>query len=291
MTTDQLSGKIESLISGFEDAFGKQVNSTQKALFEQMQVLLNKLELSADGLILQNQGNRKILAQFDEYFNKAFNQSGYYATLDKSAGTVSGITTANGQYFADIVDGFTVDAQYIKNLQRETISQFESLLANEGLEAMMKKPLIDILNQNINTGASYSDLTQQIREFILGSEKFEPTLSRYSKQIANDALFNFSRALQESVSQNAGLQFYLYSGGIMDDSREFCVERHGKYFHKKEVEKWANGSWQGKRKGTTSSTIFVYAGGYFCKHQLIAVSEAVVPKSTINRAKDLGYYK
>lgn len=285
MTTDQLSGKIESLISGFEDAFGKQVNSTQKALFEQMQVLLNKLELSADGLILQNQGNRKILAQFDEYFNKAFNQSGYYATLDKSAGTVSGITTANGQYFADIVDGFTVDAQYIKNLQRETISQFESLLANEGLEAMMKKPLIDILNQNINTGASYSDLLKQVREFAIGNDELAGQLQRYSGQLTTDTLFNFNRAMQEAVSQNSGLDWYLYSGSNDVDSREFCKQRVGKYFHRTEIEKWANLDWAGKRRGTTKSSIYVYLGGYRCRHKLIAVSEAVVPKTALNRIK------
>jgi hypothetical protein len=285
MTTDQLSGKIESLISGFEDAFGKQVNSTQKALFEQMQVLLNKLELSADGLILQNQGNRKILAQFDKYFNKAFNQSGYYATLDKSAGTVSGITTANGEYFADIVDGFTVDAQYIKNLQRETISQFESLLANEGLEAMMKKPLIDILNQNINTGASYSDLLKQVREFAIGNDELAGQLQRYSGQLTTDTLFNFNRAMQEAVSQNSGLDWYLYSGSNDADSREFCKQRAGKYFHRTEIEKWANMDWAGKRRGTTKSSIYVYLGGYRCRHKLIAVSEAVVPKSALNRIK------
>lgn len=291
MTTDQLSAKVEGLISGFEKSFGKQVNSTQKALFDEMQVLLNKLELDTDGLIIQNQANRKVLTKVDEYFNRAFNQSGYYESLNESANTIGNITGANSAYFETIIDGFTPSAQYITNLQNQSIAQMESLLANEGLDTMLKKPIIDILNQNINTGASYKDVTQQIRQFILGSDEFEPTLARYSKQIANDTLFNFSRSMQEAVSQNAGLQFYLYSGGIIDDSREFCIQRHGKYYHKKEVEKWANSTWQGKRKGTTSSTIFVYAGGYFCKHQLIAVSEAVVPKSVISRSKELGYYE
>lgn len=291
MTTDQLTAKVDSLISGFESKFGKQVNSTQKALFDEMQVLLNKLELDSEGLIIQNQANRKVLAKVDEYFNRAFNQSGYYETLNGSANTIGNITGANSAYFNGIVEGFTPDAQYIKNLQNQTITQMEDLLANEGLDTMMKKPIIDIMNQNINTGASYKDLTAQMREFILGSDKLEPTLARYSKQITNDTLFNYSRALQESVSQNAGLQFYLYSGGVMDDSREFCIERHGKYYHKKEIEKWPKQTWQGKRRGTNSSNIFIYAGGYQCAHQIIAVSEAVVPKSVINRAKDLGYYE
>lgn len=288
MSPDQLSAKVDSVIAGFEKSFGKQVNSTQKALFEQMQNLLNKLDLNSDGTIIQNQANRKILARADEAYSAAFNQSGYYSSLDQSGNTIASITGANSEYFSEIIDGFTPNAQYITNLQNQTIQQLEGLLANEGLEVQMQKPIMDILSQNVNSGASLSDVTAQLREFILGSDKIEPTLSRYSKQIANDTFFNFSRAMQEAISQNAGLQFYLYSGGVIDDSREFCVERAGKYYHKNEIEAWAKLNWQGKRKGTTSSTIFVYAAGYFCKHQLIAVSESVVPSSVINRAKSKG---
>lgn len=287
MTPDQLSAKVDTIVTAFENSFGKQINSTQKALFEQMQNLLNKLDLNPDGTIIQNQANRKILARADEAYNTAFNQSGYYEALNQSPNTIASLTGANSEYFTAVIEGFTPSAQYITNLQRQTVSQLEGLLANEGLETMMKKPILDILNQNINSGASLSDVTAQLREFILGSEKLEPTLARYSKQIASDTFFNFNRAMQEAVSQNAGLEYYIYSGGVIADSREFCIARHGKYYHKKEVEKWASISWQGKRKGTTSSTIFVYAGGYMCRHQLIAVSEAIVPKSVIERTKAL----
>lgn len=287
MTPDQLSAKVDTIVTAFENSFGKQVDKTQKALFEQMQNLLNKLELNADGTIIQNQANRKVLARADEAYSTAFNQSGYYEALNASPNTIGAITGANSEYFTAIIDGFTPGAQYIKNLQVQTISQIEGLLANEGLETMMKKPILDILNQNINSGASLTDVTAQLREFILGSDKLEPTLARYSKQIATDTFFNFNRAMQEAISQNAGLDYYIYSGGIIADSREFCIARHGKYFHKKEVEDWAKLTWQGKRKGTTASTIFVYSGGYMCRHQLIAVSEAVVPKSVIERTKSL----
>lgn len=229
------------------------------------------------------------MAKVDQYFNRAFNQSGYYDTLDSISGNVVEITDANAAYFTFVLDKFTPDKQFIKSLQKNAISEVETLLANEGLELTLKKPIIDILNQNINTGASFVDLQEQIRQFILGDSKLEPTLSRYAKQITNDALFNYSRAYQEAVSMGAGLQFVVYSGGTQDDSRDFCTARSGKYFHKKEVEKWASQTWQGKRKGTTSSTIFIYAGGYNCKHQIIYVSEVSVPKSVINMAKQAGY--
>lgn len=254
-----------------------------------MSLLLQKLELDSDGLIKQTQANRALLAQVDSYFNSAFNKSGYYDTLDKISGNVVEITDANAAYFTFILDKFTPDKQFIKSLQRSSITQVESLLANEGLELTLKRPIIDILNQNINTKAAYVDLVDQIRVFILGDSETGPTLARYAKQITNDALFNYSRAYQEAISVGAGLEFVKYSGGTQDDSRDFCVQRANKYFHKKEVEKWASLDWAGKRKGTTSSTIFIYAGGYFCKHQIIYVSEITVPKSVIKRARDAGY--
>jgi hypothetical protein len=97
--------------------------------------------------------------------------------------------------------------------------------------------------------------------------------------------------LQEAVSIPAGLQFVVYSGGLIKDSREFCVERAGNYYHKREVELWAKEEWQGKRPDTTESTIFIYAGGFRCQHMIIYVSEFSVPNDVIERAKLAGYYE
>jgi len=254
-----------------------------------MSLLLQKLELDADGLIKQTQANRALLAQVDSYFNSAFNKSGYYDTLDKISGNIVEVTDANAAYFNFVLDKLTPDKQFVKSLQKNAITQIESLLANEGLEITLKRPIIDILNQNINTKASYVDLVEQMRTFIIGDAETGATLARYAKQITNDTLFNYSRAYQEAISVGVGLEFVKYSGGTQDDSRDFCITRANKYFHKKEVEKWSSLDWTGKRKGTTSSNIFIYAGGYFCKHQIIYVSDVTVPKSVIKRARDAGY--
>lgn len=277
MTPDTLSARVDATVGKFESYFGSQVESTQKALFEEVQTLLKGLELNDDGTIIQNQANRKILAKADQAMERAFRDSGYYASLDGAATSINGLTAANSAYFKTMVDGFTANAQYIKNLQSQTINQLESLLANEGLEAAIKAPVRNILNQNINTGASYSDLLKQLRTFFVGDEELQGKLQRYSKQITTDALFNYSRAFQEAVAQNSGLEWVQYVGGTIKDSRDFCRARVGKFFKKKQVEAWASLTWAGKRDGTTSSTVFIYAGGYNCRHQIIYVSESIVP--------------
>lgn len=282
MTPDQLSAKIESVITDLSASFADQTVKTQAALFDQIQILLSKLDLNPNGTIIQSQANRAIIAKANIYFEKAFKDSGYYQALNDIPNQIDVITNSNVAYFSFVSSTFSPDAQYLGSLKRQVVDQLESMLANEGLEFAVKTPIVNILNQNINTGASYSDLLKQLRQFIIG-EGQQGKLQSYSGQILTDALFNYSRALQEAISMKAGLEFVVYSGGLVADSRDFCVERAGQFFHKSEVEEWAGLDWQGKRAGTTASTIFIYAGGYRCNHQIIYVSEAIVPLDVIER--------
>ena len=290
MTPNDLSNRVGSITDKAVERLSAAVTKTQKMLFDDVSALLSKLELDSDGLVKQNAANRKVLTKLDGVFNKSIRESGYYESLDDYTDNIIRLTSANDQYFNFILDSFTVDAHYIKSLQKQSIAEIEGLLANDGLTVALKDPLKQILNTNVNTGASFSDMLTQVRGFIQGTPDAEGKLLRYSKQITRDSLFNYSSSLQESVSQSAGLQFYYYQGHLMTDSRPFCIERKGKYYHKNEVESWASMDWQGKRTGTTSSTIFIYRGGYNCLHQIIPVSEAVVPKEVIERAKDKGFY-
>lgn len=283
MSPNDLSDRISSITSRAEERLEKTVSVTQRELFDQIQAHLSGLDLDKDGLIKQSAENRKRLQKVDRIFERAFKDSGYYARLDQYSGAINALTQVNEAYFNFILDTFTVDAHYLKSLQKGSIETIENLLANDGLEVAIKQPLKEILNQNVNSGAAFSDLLKQVREFIVGSPDREGKLMRYSKQISRDALFNFSRSMQESISENAGLEYYLYSGASRKDSRDFCASKAGAYYHRTEIESWASQSWTGKRAGTTKSSIYIYLGGYNCEHSLIPVSKSVVPLQVVKR--------
>lgn len=283
MTPTQLNDQLSGIAERAEEALSKSVTKTQRQLFNQMQAMLAGLELDEEGLIKQSGANRKLLQKVDRVFDKAVKKSGYYSALNKYVGNFDKMASANNEYFSFIVDNFTPDAHYLKSLQKTSISTIENLLANDGLEVQLKAPLKEILNQNINTGASFGDMLSQVREFITGNADREGKLMRYSKQISRDSLFNFSASMQESVSEKAGLNYYVYLGAHMDDTRPFCATRKNNYYSKKEVESWGKLKWAGQRPGTNSSTIFVYRGGFSCVDSLIPVSESIVPKDVIER--------
>lgn len=268
--------------------------TTQTEIWSEVNLILSRLETFPGGQLKQNATNRKIMREAVGRMDTALKKSGYYKSVGKVAEGLSEAAAINEGYFAVMADINIVTKGFIKDMQLASIKEIQTYLANEGLEIALKQPLTDILNKNIGSGGSFTDLLAQVRQFIVGGElggkKLEGTLLRYSQQITYDTLANFSASLQQGITQDLGLEFYKVVGGTVENSRDFCIERNGKYFHKREIQDWATLVWAGKRRGTTASSIFIYRGGYRCGHSYVPVHVSVVPKAVIKRAINKGYY-
>lgn len=284
-----LGEKIEKIIDAADNKFLEAVRITQQDLYENLVDLFKKLEVDADGYILNNAANRALFNKSSQIFNQTINQSGYNDAVNEFVGTFSELDLANQDYFSSISDLFKPNRAFITSLQTQTISNLETIILNDGLKANIKTPLMNIISQNVNSGGSYSGFLEQLRANIIGVDN-EGKLLRYSRGILNDALFQYSRAYQQSVTDDLGLEFYLYSGGTTKDSRDFCTEHSDQFYHQLEIEAWADEDWQGQIPGTTASSIFMFAGGYNCKHSIIPVDISIVPKEDIQRNIDNGNY-
>lgn len=289
MTATELTDRLEKIIAQASNKFEKKVITTQNQAFNSVVAILKDLTIDSDGYIMQSQANRKVIQKASNAFESAIKNSPYFDGLQQYIGAIPALDKANSIYFDFISQGYKPNAQYISSLKKDTISSLETLLMQDGLESQIKAPLVNILNQNINSSAKFTDLLKQVHEYVTGTKELDGQLFRYSKQITSDALFNYSRGYQQAVTSDLGLEWYLYAGGIIKEgkfsggSRSFCLSRIGNYYHHTEIEKWAFQSWEGKRRGTTSSTIFIYAGGYQCRHSIIPVHESVVPNESKNR--------
>lgn len=284
-----IADRIESLIDDADNVFIRGIDKTQQVLYDKFLKLFKDLELDADGYILNNQINRGILQEAGRVFNQSIREANFKQTVEDFAGTVYEIDGANEEYFSTLSSAFKPNRAFISSLQRQTITNIENLLLNSGLESQVKGPLLTILSQNINSGGSYSGFLEQLRENILGMEN-EGKLMRYSRGIMNDSLFQYSRAYQQSVTSDLGLEWYMYSGGITEKTREFCADHSEEFYHQAEVEAWASEDWTGQIAGTTESSIFIFAGGWNCRHSIIPVDISIVPQDVIQRNIDSGNY-
>lgn len=295
MTPEELADQIASLIAGTEQVFTAAIGKIQASLYRRLSSVLKELSLDSDGYIQQNSGNRTILRQAEGIFDEAIKGPAYQSAVENSLSVIPDVDSLNQSYFETISNAFKPNRVFIKSLQQQVVRDINTYLLQDGLQANIKLPLNQILNQNINSGGSFSGMLDQLKRFTVG-EQNEGRLMRYARTYLSDTLFNYSRAYQQAVTADLGLEFYLYMGGLTkagkhsEGSREFCIERAGNYYHKKEIEAWATLSWKGKNPDTTQSSIFVYAGGYNCRHTIIPVHVSIVPKNVVERAISEGFY-
>lgn len=282
MSAHELSAKIDALIAGAISRYDKALIRVQEELYNNLLLHLKDLELDAEGYIKQSGANRKVLRLAQEEFDRTISRSAYKSALENYIRIIPEINSLNSLYFSSIESAFTPNKNFLKSLQTQTIKNLNDLILQDGLRSQVKIPLNQILEQNISTGGTYSGMLEQVKNFVRGTEN-EGQLLRHARTFTTDALFNYSRSFMEAVTADLKLDWYVFSGGVVDRTREFCEERTGKYFHRKEIESWADLEWKGKRQGTTKSSIFIFLGGYSCRHELIPVSKTVVPEEDLSR--------
>lgn len=283
MSASELANSIEGLIVEANGKYASRIIAVQNKLYNDLVTILKFVDVDEQGYIKQNAGNRSILRAAQDQFDKTIKSSTYQYALEQHLNVIPVIDSLNTEYFESISSAFKPNRVFIKNLQTQTIESVNSLVLQDGLSAQIKLPLNQILQQNINTGGSFTGMLNQVKTFVQGNENLDGRLLSYSKTILHDTLFQYARSFQNSVTNDLGLVWYRYVGGIMDKSREFCIERNGGYFHQKEIESWANLEWKGKNNLTTKSSIFIFVGGHFCRHELIPVHDSIVPKEDKER--------
>jgi hypothetical protein len=189
---------------------------------------------------------------------------------------LSKVFESNGKfinlYFSEMVNGYEASKQIYSDIRALSIYQTASVLKGSEMEASISEPIIRILKENIKAGTNFPNLRKLLINEILGDKEKEPYIKRYIKQVTNDAVMTYNRSYMNAISEDLDIKHYLYRGTKIADTRSYCQSRAGKVFTKKEIEDSASLDWSGKRKGTNKENIFIFAGGYNCRHDYIPIT-------------------
>lgn len=101
--------------------------------------------------------------------------------------------------------------------------------------------------------------------------------------IANDVFSRHDRNVQEKYASSLGLKVFIYTGGLINTSRDFCEERNRKVFTIEEAQKWKDLKWDGKNANYDPLKDM---GGHNCRHFPSFISK----KEAIRRRPDLKDY-
>lgn len=273
-----------NIINITEEAVKKFINgvyTTQNGILRRINGLLRQLELSGDQ-IKPNQANIRLLNKIRAAISSIVVNASYKRRVDDFTKNFTRIKSETDKLYKKTNSSFNPNKPLYKDILRSNIALTQTSLLETGINQNVVNPMLRIIEQGITSGMQIGEMEETLRTVIVGDSKRLGGLERYVTQITRDALNQYSRNYNQSISATLDMHWYYYSGSIIEDTRSYCRERAGKYFHKKEVEDVPS-QWSGRIPGTNSSTIFTFAGGYNCRHLWLPVLIDVVPKSVIDR--------
>jgi predicted ABC-type ATPase len=297
---DLVSDKIDLEVARFIEG----VDKSQNGIFNRLLGVVKGIETNDQGDIKQTVKNLKLLANVRKTIENEILTDAYKKRVASLENQFPAISSLNNGYFKFIDASFDPNRELYKEVIKTSISATRASLLESGVSENVINPIVNIVNDSVTSGSTFADMVDELRVIIKGDEERLGQLMRYSKQITQDALNQFNAGYNETIAKDLDLEWYFYSGGRRRTSRPFCKKYAGRYFHKKEVEDFGKridldasnlcggkkDLCQGRVKGTNSSNIFRYRGGYNCKHIYKPTLIDSVPNNVINRNIEKGYY-
>jgi hypothetical protein len=232
----------------------KEAKQHSRQLYEELMALLLGLVI-VDGIVVYNEKNMAILARTDKAFDSFSRkyQKGFFSSI------LSYLKRSNGfhrEYFADMgfassMPGF--DAFY---------ATIENYFKRVGLLEPIRIQIKSYLFSAISSGRGLTDIREGLKN-MLGFYGKSSILDRYYRGFVFDTVMQYDRVVANTHAESAGLKYFIYEGGLIETSREFCIKRDGLIFNKDLVDDWASDP---ALPATPGYIPLVHFGSYNCRH-------------------------
>ena len=136
----------------------------------------------------------------------------------------------------------------------------------------LERIYLDVKEQSIRLmarpeGISLKELREQLQTLVVD----KGLAQKYYKRWTHDIYSQYERVAANEVRKSLNLTFAIYQGGLIRDSRSFCIQRNGKCFIEKEIIKWESLNWIGKPESGYNAINDL--GCYNCRHRLDWISD------------------
>jgi hypothetical protein len=288
------------------DGFDSIANAEQKKIYEEVITLAKDLETDIFGKVKQTITNLKRLNQIKAKLAALSKDKEWVAGIGKFVKYFDILQRQQNAYFSTAFPQLTLGESAKKRnemIKQIAVNNTIEALMGDGLKANVTDKLNDILLRGVTSGAKWADLQQELRDHLMGKEGGQGAFARYATTYATTALSQYTGQNNQMMTKDLGLEWFMYTGSNIETTREFCeVLTKKKWIHKSEIPTILQGKIEmpdgevvevaiydktGLPKGmiadTTPENFQCNCGGWNCRHQLIPVADAVVPKSVRDR--------
>lgn len=273
-TPEALYKKKLKFIETSLDDFDKDMRVLQAKLFDDL--LTNYISQLAvvDGVITLNKKNVRLLAELDKYLTEFKRNTSLdaFAKLGENMLKMTGLTS---DYFNSLVGAKKTIANITDKLkgyqQLVGITEKGKVIPGSFIDkladgAQMRTALSNYMMKSVAGQSDYKTFLNGFKDMIKGGKGVNGAYERYVGGYAHDTFFSQGQQQDNFFAYQLGLNYFVYEGSAIKDTRDFCRERHGKVFSREEGESWNHiKPWQGK---IPDLDFFVQRGGYNCRHIL-----------------------
>lgn len=301
MTPNQILDKIVKSIQKEVDRFDSGIPSVERRVYERIIELSGKLK-TRGGRLENSVENIRAISELSSEIEKLIIDPKYKASVTDFTKAFEVVSQLQQSYFASL--SVKVGRKdLLKAIQKDAVGYTVKQLTDQGVAKSVSQGIESILRRNITEGGSLGSMIEQMRAFIVSGvdENGNPipgAVRRYARQITTDSLNQFSATYNETISEDLGFEWRMYTGSLLETSRPWCVHMvEKKYVHKSELQTVISDNIDGVKicskdipcnkktglpsgmiEGTNASNVAQRRGGWQCGHQFGGVPSAVVPK-------------
>ncbi|WP_428662052.1 hypothetical protein [Runella sp.] len=258
-------------LADWEDQLTKWLESLRQRILAINAVVLDGLYEFIDKvdntLSLGENLNVLLAAQFQ--LPRLIQSAGYGVMVNNLVTKIGETITKVDSYLNKVFNNQPDKIRKVTNTFTAALAKVRESLLGEGIQQGMVGEIVKTMQFHIYSKSTKTAFREALRKVLGNDGQVVKSLTTYSSY----ALYQYSRAYTLEVTKELDAQFYYYMGNRIETTREFCHHRHGKAFTKKQVLSWLKLDWKGKIPGTSILSIFMYVGGYNCRHRLIPISE------------------
>ena len=237
-------------IEAQEGKLDRKIISYQQELLTKLTTdVISSLDVDARGNIRETRKNYRLLSMLEKTY-RDFTKNNRYMLGDDIRKTVTEIALKSNTYFNTVLlDEFTetalkdavAGANEFVNLQLGlgekgmTAGGFlDNLIRNEELLLQLKQ----FTSQAITGRMPKKDYIKEMNRLVIGDKSVQGGHERIFNRYARDMYSSYDAAYNKTLADRLGLKWFIYSGGLVRDSRDFCVAHNAKVYSTEEAETW-----------------------------------------------------
>lgn len=148
-----------------------------------------------------------------------------------------------------------------------------SVLFDLSAAAQVRDGLKSIVLKSLQTATPLSSFTKQVKDYVTGTPQTTGRLRSYFRTYAYDLFNQVQEAKNEQFRRGLDLQWFIYVGDVIKDSREFCARKAGKIFAVEEADKeWPNDPTLIGKSSGIPYTPRIDRGRWNCRHRIRYIS-------------------